>query len=292
LDSDASHSYAIKDFNYNLNTRHTENRHVGTKLSWEYSTADSLIIATNLDLQIIKFPDDNHRWDNDLLISNYRLGWKHYLHDRIKLGTWISYTEREDVYLDSLLSANNKYVRSYSLVPECQILLGDRIVLRQAYQLRADYSDYVYDTGKANSFYRQLGYKYNLVFDTFPFIARSQDVRWLSLPFRANVGSSFLVDLGYAYEENQYADKREDYYALHTKYRRYTATLSLRQDIRSFFWTLTPKYSWGTWKEYSAVFGWAWEFNNSSIFEFSLSPYAEDISQIDWRSTINLNLRF
>ncbi|MDY0152235.1 MAG: hypothetical protein RBS43_08200, partial [Candidatus Cloacimonas sp.] len=33
LDSDASHSYAIKDFNYNLNTRHTENRHVGTKLS-------------------------------------------------------------------------------------------------------------------------------------------------------------------------------------------------------------------------------------------------------------------
>jgi hypothetical protein len=291
-ENEISHSYAIKDFNFNLNTRHTENRHAGTKLSWEYSPADSLIAAVNLDLQVIKFPNDSHKWDNDLLTRNYRLGWKHYLHDRIKLGTWIGYSEREDVYIDSLLSANNKHVTSYSLMPDCQILVGDRIVFRQAYQLRADYSDYIYVTDKANTFYRQLGYKYNLVWDTFPYIARSGDVRWLNLPFRNSPNNSFLVDMGYAYEENQYADKQDDVYRLHTKYRRYTATLSLRQDIGNFSWTVTPKYSWGTWKEYSAILGLAWEFNNSSLVEFSLSPYAEDVSQIDWRSTVNLNLRF
>lgn len=291
-ENELGHSYAIKDFNYNRNTRHTENRHLASKIAWEYSPADSLIASVSLDLQIIEFPDDLHRWDNDLLTANYRLGWKHYWHERIKLGAWLGYSEREDVYLDSLLSANNKYVRSYSFYPDCQILLGDRLLFRQAYQLRADYSDYMYDTGKDNSFYRQLGYKYNLIFDTFPYIARSGDNRWLNLPFRNSPDNAFQIDLGYAYEENQYADQNNNHYDLHTKYRRYTSTLSLRQDVRSFFWTLTPKYSWGTWKEYSLVLAWAWEFNNASLIEFTISPYGEDIAQIDWRSTVNLNLRF
>ncbi|MDD4310175.1 MAG: hypothetical protein PHO32_07325 [Candidatus Cloacimonetes bacterium] len=290
--NDLNHSYAIKDYNYNLNTRHTETRQVSSKLSWEYANADSLIASLSLNLQKVEFPNDAHQWDNDFLSKNYRLGWKHYWHDRIRIGNWVGYSQREEVYLDSLLSSNNKSIQSFSINPDCLILLGDRMAFKQVYLLQADYGDYIYDTGKPNTFYRQLGFRYNLILDTFPFIARTQDPRWLTLPFRNSPNNALMVDLGYAYEENQYADQYGNVYKLHTKNRRYTANLGIRHDISSFFWTVTPTYSWGTWQEYALNFGCAWEFNHGSLIDFSLTPYAEELKSVDWRSTLNLNLRF
>ncbi len=98
--------------------------------------------------------------------------------------------------------------------------------------------------------------------------------------------------MNYAFEENQYADEVTDYYSLHTKNRRYTAAISLRHDIKTLHWTLTPKYTWGTWQEYSLLFGIAWQFNNASLVELSISPYGETTEVLDWRSSLNLNLRF
>jgi len=291
-ETDVAHSYAIKDYRNNLNTRHTEVQHLSSRLAWEYAELDSLIALASLDLQTIKFPDDANRWDNDLLARNYKIGWKHYWHSRIRLGTWLGYGEREDVYIDSLLSANNKFVTSYTLAPECSILLGDRLAFHQVYQIRADYSDYIYQTANENTFYRQLGFKYNLVFDTFPFIARSQDSRWLKLPYRNSPDNALRLDFGFAYEENQYATEKTGYYQLNTKNRKWVGSVSFRHDIRSFYWSLTPKYTWGTWTEYAAVFAWAWEFNNLSIVEFNLSPYGDSPDNIDWRSSVTLSLRF
>lgn len=290
--AEAGHSYAIKEYTNYQNTRHTENRRLSSKIVWEYADYDSLIVLANLDLQIIQFPRDEHRWDNDLLSKHLRLGWKNYWSERIKLGGWISLGQREDVYLDSLLSANNKAINSYTLAPECSMLFGDRFSFNQSYQIRAEYSDYLFETGQENSFYRQLGYKYNLVFDTLPLIVRLQDQRWLKLPFRNSPHNAFQLDLGFAYEENQYARDKQGYYELFAKNRRWTGSLGLRHDVGSFFWNLVPKYSWGTWKEYSAKLGFAWQFNNDSVVELNLAPYAEDLDNIDWRSTLNLNLRF
>lgn len=287
------YNYAIKDYNDNKNTRNTENRKASTWLAWEYGLSDSLIAAISTELQMLSFPHDAHRWDNDLLTTNYRLGWKQYWHERIKIGAWLGYGERQEVYLDSLLSANNKTVSSYSLTPSCQFLIGDQLSLVQSYQLRADYSDYMYPTsGLANSFYRQVGMKVNLIYDTYPYIARSGDLRWLKLPFRNSPHNSRLIDIGYAYEENQYADDKGSFYEMHTKNRRHTASLSFRYDIRSFYWSITPKYSWGTWTEYDLLAALAWEFDNGSTVEFTLSPYGEKADELDWRSSFALNLRF
>jgi len=291
-DNRFSHSYARKKYKTGTNTRITETRHLGSRLAWEYADYDSLIAMADLDLQIIIFPDDANRWDNDLLTGSYRLGWKHYWDDRIKLNTWLGYGDREDVYLDSLLSANNKQINSFSLLPECHILLGDRLSFAQAYQLRAEYTDYLFDTGKDNTFYRQLGYRYDLIFDTLPLIAREKDPRWLKLPFRNRPHNAFQLDLGYAYEENQYANQKDGYYELYAKNRRWTASLGIRHDIGSFYWTVSPKYSWGTWTEYSGELACAWEFNNGSLIDLSLAPYAENLNNIDWRSSVSLNLRF
>jgi len=285
--------FARKEYNYNQNTRETVNRRLSSWLIWEYLPYDSLMATGSAELQMLSFPDDEHRWDSDLLNTSGRLGWSHYWHDRLKIGTWVGYGQRQEVYLDSLLSANNKTVSSISLEPSCQLLLGDQIALLQSYQLRADYSDYQYAMeGLVNGFYRQVGCKIDLIYDTYPYVARAHDLKWLNLPFRNSPHNSRRLDFGYAYEENQYADDKGSFYEMHTKNRRHTASLGYRHDIRKFYWSLTPRFSWGTWTEYSALADIAWEFNNGSQIEFSLSPYAEDLSEIDWRTALNLNLRF
>ena len=279
--NELAHTYAIKDYYYDLNTRNTENRHLGSRINWEYSEGDSLIAAYAIDLQLIKFPEDNNQWDNDLLSHNLRLGWKHYLHDRIVLGNWFGYGFSKDVYLDSLLSANNKRISSWKLSPECNILIGDRLAFFQSYQIRADYSDYIYQTGKSNTLYRQLGFQYDLVFDTYPLIARSLDTQWLKLPFRNSPDNAFMLDLGFAYEENQYAQEKQNYYELQTKNRRWTANIDFRHDIRTFYWSIAPQYSWGTWQELRIDFISACLFNNNSLLEVKLSPFIDDFTEID-----------
>ncbi len=294
LRSSLNQGISNREYQAKRNNRIVEARALVNRIVWEYADEDSLIASVNVDYQAASYPNDGHSYDNDLLLTSYRLGWKHYWHDRIKLGLWVGYSEREDVYLKSILSSNNKLVSSYSLQPDCQILIGDRIAFNQSYQLKADYNDYIYgeQAGKPNTFYRQIAYKYNLIFDSFPYVARSGDSRWVRLPFRSSPDNALLVDMGYAYEENQYADEGENVYNLHTKNRRYTASLSVRHDIRTFFWALTPKYTWGTWTEYSMLLGVAWQFNNASLIELSVSPYGESADNLDWRSSLNVNLRF
>ncbi len=284
------HTYAIKDYYYGLNTRHTENRHFGSRVNWEYSDGDSLIVDYAIDLQIIKFPEDNNQWDNDLLSHNLLWGWKHYWHERILLGNWFGYGFSKDVYLDSLLSANNKRINSWTLSPQCNILLGDRLAFFQVYKIRADYSNYIYKTGKSNTLYRQLSYQYDLVFDTYPLIARSLDPRWLKLPFRNSPDNAFMIDLGFAYEENQYAQKRKEFYELQTKNRRWTANIDFRYDIRTFYFSFSPQYSWGTWQELTFNLNSAWLFNNNSLLEFKLSPFIDDFEEIEPLSLHNFSI--
>ncbi|PKN73041.1 MAG: hypothetical protein CVU50_04600 [Candidatus Cloacimonetes bacterium HGW-Cloacimonetes-3] len=294
LESSLSQSINNREYENTKNNRLVEARRLENRIVWEYMDSDSLIVSASLDLQATSYPSDNHNYDNDLLTGSYRIGWKHYWHERIKIGMWLGFAQSEDVYINSILSANNRNITSFSMQPNCQIILGDRIALLQTYQLKADYNDYIYgvQTGKENTFYRQVAYKYNLIFDTYPYIARSGDIRWLKLPFRNSPDNALLIDMNYAFEENQYADEVADYYSLHTKNRRYTAAISLRHDIKTLFWTLTPKYTWGTWQEYSLLFGVAWQFNNASLVELSVSPYGVTTEELDWRSSLNLNLRF
>lgn len=292
LSSQAAHQLAIKDFSYAENTRHVENRILGASAAWQYGEQDSLITSLGINLQRTYFPRQDNRWDNDLRTRNLRLGWKHYYREFIRLENWFMYSLREDVYLDSLLSANNHSLESFSFSPEIDILLGDRVVFRQGYQIRADYTHYYYQTQRINNLYRQVGYHYNLIFDSYPYLARSGDERWLQLPYRRNRGSAFLIDLGYAYEENQYADQVGDYYNINTKNRKYLARLNLKHDIGDFYYSLSPEYSWGTWEEYSLVAGANWNFNHGSYLELTLSPVSEDLQDINWRSSVNLSIRF
>ncbi len=288
----ASHNYTIKDFSYDQNTRELENRSLSTKISWAYAEYDSLMLNLGIDLQQTYFPKNLHKWDNDLRVRSSALGWKHYYRDLIRIGNYVSYYIRDDVYIDSLLSSNNHVIQSISYMPNVDILLGDRLCFTQSYQIRTDYTDYDYDAKNTDKLYRQLGYSYSLIFDSFPYVARAGDDKWFRMPYRQNPGNAFKAVLSFGYEENQYADKEEEHYLLSTKNRRYEASIKLSHDIAEFHYELKPQYMWGTWHEYSMIAGFSWQFNNQSYLELTITPIAEDIDDIDWRSSVNLNLRF
>lgn len=289
--SRASHTYAIKDFNYNRNTRHSEFRFLNTSAFWEYLPGDSLVASYGIELQRTSYPDDDNRWDNDLLTGTLRFGNIHYWKQRIRLQTWLAWSRKEDVYIKAILSSNNKTVQSISLQPDCMVLIGDRIAFRQSYNIRADYTDYLYD-GNVAGLYRQIGCKYNLVFDSFPFISRSGDPVWLALPYRNSSENAFLADIGFVYEQNEYADKIADYYSIVSKNRKYSMSLILKHDIRALYYIIEPKYTWGTWKEYSLLLGMAWQFNNQSLLEISINPTGETLRDMDWRTNLSLSLQF
>lgn len=292
LQSRFQHSYAIKDFSFSRNTRHTENRGFNSVLAYEYKPGDSLSVAVSFDLQRTSFPDDEHRWDNDLLSRNFRIGNVHYYKERIRLGTWLSWNIQDDVYIDGVLSSNNKQINSISLLPECDILLGDRVLFKQSYQIRADYTGYMYE-GKDRSIYRQLGYRYNLIFDSFPLIARSGDRRWLDLPYRGTGTNALMTDLFYAYEQNEYGDMMNTgIYSIDFKTKRYSTGFTIKHDIQNLYYIIEPKYSWGSWTEYSLLLGAAWQFNNLSLLEISVNPVGDSLDTLDWRTSANLNLRF
>lgn len=286
-----NHSYAIKDFSFSNASRHSDLRLLGSNLIWEYLPGDSLSVGASIDLQRTSYPYDDHRLDNDLRQFGMKMSWKHYYKDRIRLGTHFLWSIKDDVYIDSLLSGNNTRIKSLSLLPECSILLGDRLALRQNYQVRVDFTDFLYNT-EANGLYRQFGARYNLVFDSYPFVARSLDLRWLELPFRTPNDSAFLLDALISYERSEYGYQEEDYYLINSLTERFTAGLTLRHDIHSFYWMLQPRISWGTWNEYSLLLAAAYKFNSSSVLEINLNPIGDSLNSLDWRLSINLALAY
>lgn len=291
LNSKATYNYSFKNFSYLGNTRHTELRALSAKLGWEYSEADSLILNSSIELQRSLYPEEKHKWDNDLLTRSISLGTINYWKSRIRLAAWASWVIKDDVYIDGILSANNKQVNRYTLQPDCSILIGDRLSFNQYYQLKAEYTNHVYE-GRPHSLYRQLAYRYSLKFDSYPLIARSSNPVWLLLPYRPATGNAVLAEASFGYEQNDYADAVGEYYLIHNKNKRYSCSLALKHDIKTLYYILEPKYSWGTWKEYSMLFGLAWQFKEQSLLEVSINPTGEDLNNLDWRSSVNLGFRF
>lgn len=286
-----SHGYGLKTFDLAQTSRHSENRFLSSGLNWEYTDGDTLSATFSVNLQRSIFPDDQNRWDNDLRHIRLNLAHAHYWKDRLKLSNRIYWNLTDDVYLDGLLSGNNKQTASYVYNPSCALLIGDRLLFNQDYLVRADYTSYMYDpTDKA--FYRQLELEYKLVFDSFPFAARSQDQRWLLLPYRTNDGNALLADLSFGFERNEYADYNGQSYVIGFKNTRYTTAFTLKHDIQNLYYIIQPQYSWGTWTEYNLLLGLAWKFTEAALLEFSINPVGDSFDNLDWRSSVSLGARF
>ena len=286
-----NHSYLTKDYNLSQNSRQNENRFLSTVLNWEYIQGDTLSAGISVDLQRASFPKDQHKWDNDLRNIRCSLINVHYWKDRLKLSNRFYWNLTDDVYVNSILSGNNKQTTSYIYNPECAILIGDCLLFDQNYVIRADYTDYVFSPSE-KGLYRQLKGDYKLVYDNYPFIARSNDQRWLLIPYRHHHQNAFQTSINFGFEQNEYADYDRSVYVINFRNNRYTLGLTLKHDIYDFYYYLQPQYSWGTWQEYDFQAGLVWKLPGSSLLEFTINPVGKDLQNLDWRTSISINAAF
>ncbi len=293
LDTTIRHDYSIKDYSYTKSSNTTDIKSFDNRLVWEYSLGDSLITGYQIEMRRTSFPDEEFKRDKDVRKQTSRLGWAHYYKQRLKLNTWLVWNIEDDVSINALYSSNNKQINTLRFAPECKLLLGDRVLFAQNYAIRADYTGYIYASEQyRDNLYRHLSYRYSLLFDNYPYIARSQDPIWLRLPYSMPSSNAFSTELSFGFEQHDFGYKIDDYYSITSRNHKYTGQVTIKYDIEDVYVYLQPKYSWGTWKEYSAILGLAGHFSNDSFFEFTLNPVGEDMDSLDWRLSLNLSLQF
>ncbi|MDD2331120.1 MAG: hypothetical protein PHI68_00555 [Candidatus Cloacimonetes bacterium] len=290
------HDYGIKDFSYTKNSRYMDIRGLSTSLSWEYSDGDTLTAGYQSDLQRTEYPDNEHLWDNDLLSQYFRVGWIHYYKSRLRFNNWLIWSKKEDRYIKALLSAANNVLQSLSLEPEIKLIVGDRFLLTNSYQIRADYTRYQFPELKSDNFYRQLKARYACMFDSYPLLSKSGDASWLQLPYRTPTGNAFSSELSFEFELNEYGDRDAGFYAIATRNRKLGCGLNIKHDIGNIYYTIQPKYSWGSlydddWQEYALLIGVAWQMNPASLLELSLNPRGEFLDKLDWRINLSINIQ-
>lgn len=294
INSNNTQSYYIKDLSFVKNTRIIDTRTANSNLVWEYNPYDSLLVDYTIELRRTQFPDSEHKLDNDYLTSTYKLGWIMYWKDRLRLANRLLYWQRDEVFINALLSANNSTVKGLQWQPECDILLGDSFLIHQDYQIRADYDDYTYNVFSEikDTFYRQVSASYNVVYDSTPLAAKLALPKWSLLPYRSRNINAFRADLGFSWERNETGAKTGNEYLINGIDERQSISCLLQGQYGISIFQVQPKYSWGTWKEYSLMLSSAWQLNKDSLAEIRLNPIGSDLDDLDWRVYCSLNLLF
>ena len=294
LNSKNSHSYYIKDLSFINNSRIMDIRTANCNMVWEYNPYDTLLVDYTIELRRTQFPDSNHRLDNDYLSNTYKLGWTMFWKDRIRLANRLLYWTRQEVFINALLSANNSTIIGLQWQPECDILLGDSFLLHQSYQIRADYDNYVHTNFSEikDTFYRQVSASYHIVYDSTPLAAKLTLPKWNLLPYRSRNMNAVRVDLGFDWERNETGAKEGGVYLINGIDERQSVSCLLQSQYGISIFQVQPRYSWGTWKEYSLSLSTAWQLNKDSLAEIRLNPIGSDINNLDWRIYCSLNLLF
>lgn len=289
-----SHNYYIKDLSYSKNSRIIDNRTSVVGGSWNYNAYDSLNIDYTIDLKRTLYPDSGHNMDNDLLSEMYRLNWIVFWKNRLRIGNRLLYINKEEVFIDSDLSANNNTATSLQWQPESDLLIGDSFLLHQNYQIRADYDNYNYNSFSniKDTFYRLLGCSYRIVYDSSPLAAKLSYPKWYSLPFRGRNFDATRLELGYTWEKNETSAKEGDIYFINGIIERQSISGIIQKQYGFGIYQLSPKYSWGYWKEYNLIMSALWMLNSNSTAEIIINPIGSDIDALDWRVSCSVNLLF
>jgi hypothetical protein len=294
LSSNNAYNYYIKDLSFINNTRIIDVRNSGLGASWEYLPNDSLLFDYSIELRRTMYPDNAHKLDNDFLNNTYKLGWIMFWKDRIRLANRFLYLVKQEVFINSSLSAYNNSIKGYQFQPECDILLGDCLLLHQDYILRADYDSYTYHefSSVKDTFYRKVSASYNIVYDSSPLAAKLIQPQWMSFPFRNRKQDATRLEMAFGWEKTETADKDGNVYNINGKNERQTLSLTLQQQLGIAIFLLQPKYSWGNWREYGMLLSTALNLNKDSIAQLNVNPVGPDLNNLDWRIYCSLNLMF
>lgn len=264
-------------------------------MTFKLNETDSLSFNRKLALTKTDYKVGNNVLDNDSLLDENQVSIYWTFRERMRMVSHFNYTKREEVFLDALMSGNNKVIRTYSLLPSVDIRINRNLSFIQEYHLRADYDDYSFDWlhKPDDRMFRRFTASYAV---KSRFSARgsgyiSGGLDEVSPPKRDE--DYLLADVRYIYDINSSGFLNdEEKYELYAENEYHTLEIELTRLYQRVILRLRPRFIWSNDN---------YEFNHIFLIDYnlprrlgmmtlSLNPTGSNIENILWR--VNFDLRF
>jgi|SRR5690554_6534810 len=263
-----------RSFEDESSNREQEQRIFTTGITYALSERDSLVFTNNLSLSRTDYMVSSSILDHDQRTDEKQISLHSYLRDHIKLVSHFNYTHREEIYLKSGMSANNKSTRKYNLLPTLNIALNSNLLIQQEYHLRADYDDFHFKDTIRDRMYRKYSATYS-VLSAFPWVYNPYPM----IPDREYFYHYYDLLLGtsYTYDTNNSGNRVGDAYEIFAENEYHTLELELFRRIERLEFRFRPRFIWSNIR---------YEFNH--LFEFTyLMPGGSNYVSIGVNSTGN-----
>ena len=230
-----------RSFKADLSSREQEQRIFLSGLSYHFSESDSLILSRNINLTRTDYTISSSVLDNDQLTIENQVSLYTSLRQNIRFINHFNFTTREEGYLKSGMSANNKTTRIYNLLPSLNIAINRNVLLQQEYHLRADYDDFTFEDAIRDRMYRRFSATYSIL-SGLPWVRESSKY----IPDRDYYYFFYDVLLGvsYTYDTNSSGNRIGDAYEIFAENEYHTLQFELFRRIDRVEFRVRPRFIW------------------------------------------------
>ncbi|MBW6515381.1 MAG: hypothetical protein K0B81_02035 [Candidatus Cloacimonetes bacterium] len=281
----------LRSFREDRNSRQQEQRIFKGSISYIFSERDSLIFKRNLNLTRTDYTISTNILDNDQLIDENQLSYYTYIRDQIKLINHLNYTLREEIYVNSAMSANNKTTRIYNFLPSLNIALTPNLLFLQDYHLRADYDDYYWGDTVRDRMYRKFSASYTLL-TTFPW---TKYIYPISLDRESlYLYNDMIAGVTYSYENNSSGNLVGNAYEVIVENDYHTLQMEIFRRIERFEFMIRPRFIWTTFRyEFNHQYEISYFFpNRNNYVSVGVNSSGTKLDDILWRANALLYFSF
>jgi hypothetical protein len=288
---DGEYRLFSRSFKEETSSRKQEQRGIKGSVSYIFSERDSLSYSHSVNLTRTDYTLKTNILDNDQRYEEQQISLYLYFRDGLRLINHFSFMSREEVYLKSDMSANNKNTRIYNLLPALNIALSRNLLFTQEYHLRADYDDFIYDDTIRDRMYRRFSAAYSLL-SGLPW--KSGHYRYT--PERESFYSSFdfLLGVSYKYDTNSSGNRAGDAYEIFAENEYHTLQFELFRRVYALELGMRPRFIWSNIRyEFSHNFDISYYFpNRSNYVSFNINSSGSNKEDLLWRIKALVNIYF
>jgi len=276
-----NHNFTDKEIKGNISKQENTFKQFQAGIAYYFSKnqRDSLQFQRTIYLDQTDDLTANATFDNDKLNDVYKLSFYTYLNDRLRLTNHSIYGIRKDIYLRKTMSATNSTVTTYNLQPALELVLGEKISIKQNYHLKAEYTDYHYnnidndpETDQKDRFFRVFSAEYKWIYDNTPYIRTEGCEQWKHLPSDSRCANPFSVELAYSIHTNNTSEQDGDNYNTTSKNRYHTIHLDVAKSIENILLRARPKLLWAVNKEFSLLSSISYQLSSENYVDFMVIP--------------------
>lgn len=269
-----------KNYSEGFNSRKIERKSLTVKLSYYITHSDSLVYVNDTGLNQTFYNDPEVKLDNDQFYQNNSITFYINSFETILFSTIFSLNTRQEIFIDSMMSASNKKKESYNIIPRLTIFLHNNLKLLQEYHLRADYDKFEWKEKFNDRLYRMFSADYRWEYSSGGFL------------YKKHNEPNFGVFLSYRYLHNNTGDYIDDKYYIYTENKYHKTELGLTISKSGHRFVFNPTVSWHSQTEISQVVELSYRLSELSFLDLVVNPYWYELDNIKWRINCSFSYYF